>query len=66
MLASHGSIHEMYTVHQLPHSMQHIYMSRAVNGFAQIRNQRKPAMDLYIAALLKDALRKLGHSHSIN
>ena len=41
-------------------------MSRAVNGFAQIRNQRKPAMDLYIAALLKDALRKLGHSHSIN
>ena len=40
----------------------YIYMSRTINGFAQIRNQRKTSMDLYIAALSKDALRKLGHS----
>ena len=41
-------------------------MSRAVNGFAQIQNQRKPAMDLYIAALLKDALLEWVILHSIN
>ena len=35
MLESHGLIHEMYTVHQLPHSMQHIYMSCVFNRSAQ-------------------------------